>query len=184
MEISKKDLREKSILIRKNIKNKKEKSQIITDKIKNIEEYKNAKIIALYKSLNSEVDTEILIKYSINHGKIVVLPKVENDELKFYKIENDYEKLNRSDFGIEEPYGEEDKYIEKEKIDLVIIPGVAFDLDKNRLGFGKGYYDRFLSNTNLKTIGIFFEEQKHEKIPTEKYDIKMRKIVTDKNIYL
>ena len=75
-------------------------------------------------------------------------------------------------------------YKHKNDIDLVIVPGVCFDKEKNRIGFGKGYYDRFLQNANINTIGICFEEQIVEnRIPITEYDVKIKKIITDKKIY-
>lgn len=171
-------LRKQYISIRNNIKNKKEKSTIITKKVIEEEAYKNAKIVAVYKSLPSEVDTIELIEHSITLGKTVVLPKVVCDDLKFYKITlND--KLVKSKFGVEEPIENEANFVAKEKIDLVIVPGVCFDRENNRLGFGRGYYDRFLANANLYTIAICFEEQMTDKIFTEDNDIKMKKVITD-----
>lgn len=182
--MDKKELRKKYLLIRKNISDKKAKSEIIIHKIIEEKEYQNAKIAALYKSLESEVDTLELIKYSVNHGKIVCLPKVVGEEIKFYQISKT-ERLIKSKFGVEEPEENPEKEIAKNQIDLVIVPGVCFDTRKNRLGFGKGYYDRFLAGTNLKTIGICFEEQvlKDGFLPVEENDVKMQKIVTEENIY-
>ena len=84
----KKELREEYKRIRNNILDKANKSKIITNKVIEDINYKNAKIIALFKSFGSEVDTTEIIKYSIENGKIVLLPKVVKDELKFYKIES------------------------------------------------------------------------------------------------
>jgi len=173
----KKELREKYKLIRKNIKNKKEKSNIIFNKIINCEEYKKSKIIAIYKNLKDEVETNDLVEYSIK-DKIVCLPKVVGDNLIFIKTNNkDFE---IGSFGIEEPIGEE---IDTKEIDLFIIPGICFDKELNRIGFGKGYYDKVNYN-NSKRIGICFEEQIcDEIIDVDKYDIKMNKVITNKNIY-
>ena len=181
--MTKNELRKWYIFKRNNIENKKEKSTIINNKVKEQQEYKMANIIALYKSLQSEVDTESLIRDSINLGKIVALPKVEKEELKFYKIKSEKDKLIKSKFGVEEPEGNEINYIDENYIDLIIVPGVCFDKEKNRLGFGKGYYDRFLANSKAQTIGICFEEQIVEKmLPREEHDIKIQKIITDKKI--
>lgn len=177
---SKEDLRKKYISIRNNIQNKKEKSLKIFHKIINEEIYKKANVIAIYKSLPSEVDTSDLIEFSFIQGKTVVLPKTILNEIKFYKIDKN-EKLIKSEFGVEEPEGLKEKLINDEKIDLIIVPGICFDKNGNRLGFGKGYYDRFLANTNIDTIGICFEEQIIEKVITDKYDVKIKKIITDGN---
>ena len=183
--IKKQELRKDYITIRNNIKNKKEKSIIISDKVKKDIDYQKAKVVALYKSLLSEVNTDELIKYSINSGKIVALPKVINNELIFYKI-NIEEVLVKSNFGVEEPTGNEENFINKNNIDLLIIPGICFDKQKNRLGFGKGYYDRFLNNTSLKTIALCFNEQilNNQLLPITDHDKKVNKIITDDKTYL
>ena len=180
---SKEALRKEYVFKRTQIKNKAKKSQKIISKVIDSDLYKKSKIIALYKSLPSEVNTNELIKYSINSEKIVVLPRIDNEYLKFYKINSIDEQLIKSKFGVEEPIESKINFVEKEKIDLMIVPGVCFDKEKNRMGFGKGYYDRYLENTNIKTIGICFDEQIVDKLPTTPNDIKMYKVITDKNIY-
>ena len=173
----KEELRKKFLLIRKNIIDKSNKSSIIMDKIINSEEYKKSKIIAIYKSLNSEVDTNDLIEYSLKNNKIVVLPKVDGNILRFYKTDN--KTFIKSDFGIYEPIENE----EINNIDLYIIPGICFDKYKNRIGFGKGYYDRVNYGNSIK-IGICFEEQVfNRKIKVNSCDIKMDKVITEKSIY-
>ena len=183
LERSKIVLRKEYILKRKNIENKKEKSDQITKKIIENDFYKNAKIVALYKNLTDEVDTNELIKYSIDIGKTVCLPRIVENEIRFYKINDCDEILEKSKFGVEEPIADEDNYIEKNIIDLIIVPGVCFDQNKNRMGFGKGFYDRFLESTSLKSIGICFEEQIVEKLPVTTNDVKMDLIITNKKIY-
>ena len=179
----KQKLRKKYLLIRKNIQNKQEKSKIITNKLIQEQSFINAKVIALYKSLDNEVNTDELIKYSLEIGKIVVLPKVIENELVFYKIDKN-ELLEKSPFGVLEPIGNNDNKIFKQDIDLVIVPGICFDLDKNRLGFGKGYYDRFLCNTFIKSIALSFDEQivSTEIIPVNEFDVKITNIITDKRV--
>ena len=179
---SKEVLRKKYISIRNNIQNKEEKAKIITRKVIATEINKEAKIVALYKSLASEVSTEELIKRALSDGKIVALPKVVGDDLKFYKISLD-DNFTKSNFGVEEPEEKEENFINKNQIDLVIAPGVCFDKNKNRMGFGKGFYDRFLSYSDLKTIGICFEEQVLNELPVDSNDIKMCKIITDGKCY-
>ena len=183
IEKSKKIIRKEYILKRNKIQNKDKKSQKIINKILDCDFYKQAQIIALYKSLPSEVNTNELISYSIDLGKIVTLPRMDNGNLKFYKMNTINDKLVKSEFGVEEPIELEINFIEKEKIDLMIVPGVCFDKEKNRMGFGKGCYDKYLENTNIKTIGICFDEQIVDKLPTTPNDIEMYKVITDKNIY-
>jgi len=179
--MDKQTIRKKYLEIRKNINNKELKSSVIFNQIINAKEYQNAKVIAMYKNLKSEVSTDALIDYSLNVGKIIALPRVTNDSLSFYKITND-SKLIKSNFGVQEPISNDNDYIYPDNIDLIIIPGVCFDKNKNRLGFGKGYYDKYLENTKIKRIGICFTEQLVDEIPITENDIKMDLIITDKEI--
>ncbi|MCG8410617.1 MAG: 5-formyltetrahydrofolate cyclo-ligase, partial [Bacteroidales bacterium] len=96
-------------------------------------------------------------------------------ELKKFESLNDLQKGEQ--FGINEPVGE--NYDSPEKIDLIIIPGVAFDSENNRLGRGKAYYDKLLKQTKAFKLGICFDFQMVDKVPTDKYDIKMDRVVSD-----
>ena len=147
MELDKQELRKKYTLIREKITNKKEKSAIIIDKIINNKTFINSKIIAIYKNLKNEVNTDELIEYSLKNNKIVVLPRVEDNELKFYRIFSLNDKFEKSKFGVEEPIKDKRYLVDKNSIDLVIVPGLCFDMKNNRLGYGKGYYDRFLKDS-------------------------------------
>jgi len=179
----KQKLREKFIKLRKQVENKDEKSRIIFNKLINEDDFVNSKVIALYKSLDSEVNTNELIKYSLYVGKIVVLPRVIGDYLNFYQVDID-DSFIKSSFGVLEPIDRINNLVLDDSIDLVIVPGLCFDLNKNRLGFGKGFYDRFLGNSNIKSIAICFDEQilNNEIIPVSKEDVKVKKIITDKRI--
>lgn len=180
--LQKQKIREKYIFIRSKIENRENRSIIITNKIIESKEYKSAKVVALYKSLKSEVDTINLTENSLKTGKIVALPKVYNNSLNFYKINSSNEKLVKSNFGIKEPEGNSLNFIDKNKIDLIIVPGLAFDKENNRLGFGKGYYDRYLKDFKGTSIGICFSEQLLDKslLPTNENDVKVKMVITDK----
>ncbi len=168
------NIRDKYIKIRKNINNKEDKSNIITNKIINNTKYINSSNIALYKSLDSEVNLDYLINYSLDNNKKVYLPKVDGDKLTFYEI-NKNTKYVKSEFGVLEPIG--DKIMNS--CDLIIVPGVVFDKNNNRMGFGKGYYDRFLCNKKIYKIGVCFKEQIVKNIEVNEWDIKMDEVITD-----
>ncbi len=172
-------LRKKYLEIRNNIIDKDLKSELIFNKIINTKEYDKATVIAIYKSLDYEVNTDKLIDHSLSIGKTVLLPRVIDDDMAFLEL-TAKTILIKSNFGVFEPIA--DKSYPKDKIDLVIVPGVCFDYDKNRLGFGKGYYDKYLKDTKMKKIGICFEEQICKCLPTDSNDIKMDLIITDKQI--
>lgn len=185
---TKEELREKYKVIRNNINNYEEKSLAITKKIINSDFYKSSKVIGVYSSINKEVDTSFLIKEILKDKKIVLLPKtIENNNLEFYRIleYNDKYVKESKPFNIKEPIVENCKKYNKESIDLLIIPGLCFDYNKARVGYGKGYYDKYLENQTIRKIGICFEEQllKDDYIKTNETDIKMDNIITELNVY-
>ena len=170
----KKELRKEIIYLRDNLEDRYNKSMIIKNKIMNLDIYKNSKVIALYSSMKSEVDTKELIKESLELGKRVLLPRILNkNKMIFIEINNDTN-YERNTFGVLEPIG-----IEEKIIDLMIIPGVAFDKANNRLGYGRGYYDKYLKDKDLYKIGICFHEQLVDNIEVDEHDIKMDLIITD-----
>ena len=121
--MNKNELRKMMLTTRKKINNKNELSTKITNRIIDLEVYKKAKVIALYKSLKDEVDTSLLINKSLKE-KIVLLPRITTNKMIFVKINLDT-KYNKSSFGVLEPIGEE----YNGEIDLIIVPGVSFDID-------------------------------------------------------
>ena len=175
--MNKDELRKLMINKRKDILNKKELSTIIVDKLMNMDIYKKSRVIAIYNSLSSEVDTSYLINESLKE-KIVLLPRIINDKMVFIIINKDslYEK---SRIGVMEPIGN----IYDGIIDLIIVPGLAFDKNLNRLGFGMGYYDKYLSNNDIYKIGLCFDEQIIESVPVNEFDIKMDMIITKKRVF-
>ena len=149
----KEEIRKESIVIRKQIPNKEEKSHIICEKIKQHPKYLEAKDVLLYKGLKDEVSLEELISYSFQNGKRVYVPKVVGDDLEFYEIQEN-EQYVKSPFHVLEPVGDSSKKMKK--MDLILVPGVAFDKKLHRMGFGKGYYDRFLKDKKIYKIGLKF----------------------------
>lgn len=133
--------------------------------------FAKAKTVMLYCSLPDEVDTMPLLRNII--GKTILLPKVTSDttmEIRLYESEKD---LAEGAFHIMEPQGP--LFTDYGKIDVAVVPGMAFDEKGNRLGRGKGYYDRFLSQLPpyIYKIGVCFDFQKFDKIPSEATDVTM-----------
>ena len=153
-------------------------SDKIFEKLLQNEDFKNAKVVMSYMDFKNEVKTDKINDFIKNSGKILVLPKVIDKET-MIAIE-DKNQYIVSPFGNKEPDGEE----YKGNIDLIITPGVAFDRNKNRVGFGRGYYDRFFAvHKNAKKIAIAFEKQIIEEgIETTEYDMKVDTLVTEDNI--
>lgn len=139
-------------------------------------EVKKAKTLLLYASLPDEVDTTTLLQALAEAGKTVLLPVVVNDtdlELRRYTGKNT---LHDGAWHIPEPEGL--VFADYHKIDVAIVPGIAFDTQGNRLGRGKGYYDRLLAKIpHCYKIGLCFNFQKVDRIPTGPWDIKMDEIL-------
>lgn len=155
-------------------------SQNIMDILENSTIFKNAESIFIYHSMKGEVETTKFIKkwFSL---KDFYLPVIVDNNMFFRKYLSN-ELLQQSEYGIQEPQGE--NFTNYDDIDLIIIPGVAFDKHMNRMGRGKGYYDRFLHNLNDKIkIGICFNFQLLEHIPINDNDIKMNYIITESGIF-
>ena len=153
-------------------------SDKIFEKLLQNEDFKNAKIVMSYMDFKNEVKTDRINNFIKESGKKLVLPKVIDKETMI--VIEDKNQYIVSPFGNKEPDGEE----YKGNIDVIITPGVAFDRDKNRVGFGRGYYDRFfVKYPNAKKISISFEKQIiDEGIETDKYDKKVDILITENNI--
>lgn len=164
------------------------KSIKIIDKLINLEQFKTSKTIMCYINIRSEVVTESFINKCLENHKIVAVPYInffEESEMiasQIFDIKNNVEIVK---YGIIQPKKNMVREIDPKKIDLIVVPGVAFDEGRNRLGYGKGYFDRFLSkvSNNCLKIGIAFEIQIFERIPVQKHDISMDIVITeDRNI--
>ncbi|MGN0765279.1 MAG: 5-formyltetrahydrofolate cyclo-ligase [Christensenellales bacterium] len=135
--------------------------------------------VCIYNALDSEVSTETLIEYFIRNAT-VYLPIVRGKDMLLVQVNEDTE-YEIGDFGISEPKGRE-LSPEQVKIDLCITPMLAGDKELNRLGKGKGYYDRFFDKCECVKVGICFDCQMVDEIDAEPWDKKMDYIVTDKEI--
>ena len=149
-------------------------------------EYRNSQNIMFYVATRSEVQTEEMIKMSIKMGKNVFVPIILPECLnlapsKIFDFDSELEKGKK---GILEPKKEYYRLFPPEDIDLIIIPGVAFDFNGNRIGRGFGYYDNFLRKVrpSAKIIALAFEMQVVKKIPNDINDIPVHKIITEKRI--
>lgn len=174
--MNKQILRNKYKQIRKNIKDKEKLDNIIFNKIVSLKGYKESKLVLTYVSLKEEVDTIELIKHSLNRGKQVAVPKCEGNDIVFYYINNLYD-LEEGNFGILEP--ETNEIVKDFDNSICIVPGIAFDKENNRIGYGRGFYDRFLENYNGIKIGLTYKEFICDKIDTDENDIKMDIIIKD-----
>lgn len=142
------------------------------------ESFRQAKRLGLYSPVSNEVGTEEIFAAALAAEKQVYYPKVNGPGLQFYKVEKQDE-LSPGRFRVLEPIG--DCEISPEGLDLIVLPGVAFDLDGRRLGYGKGFYDRFLALTTPEciTVGLGFDLQLREALPEELHDQKVFFLATE-----
>lgn len=137
--------------------------------------FQDARSIFIYNALEGEVQTYDFIRKWEDRKKFY-LPVVVGEDIVFRSCSSSVS-FTQSPLGIMEPVGED--FTDYHKIDLIILPGVAFDRDKNRMGRGKGFYDRFLPQVKAPKMGICFEFQLLDKIPVDRNDIKMDYIVSE-----
>ena len=161
---------------------KSRKSGIIKHKLFNEEEFKKANVVMFYVSLKDEVDTLLMIDEALKAGKRIAVPVILKEEKRLIagEIYNRLEDLESQHFGIYQPRQDRAKEIPLGDIDLVVVPGVAFDRKNIRLGRGHGYYDRFLSGLpkTTKTVGLAFDFQVLEDLPRDPHDIPVSTIIT------
>jgi len=150
-----------------------EQSEIILSKLENDNDFKNARIVMIYSALPDEVQTAAFLE-KWRHEKKIILPTVVGDDIIPVELAGTTG-FAVGDFNILEPQNE--PYTGN--FDLIVVPGVAFDRNGNRIGRGKGYYDRFLcKHLEVKRIGVCFDFQLVEEVPTEPNDIKMNKVIS------
>ena len=177
---AKNQLRAKYKAVRRSLPNrvKARESKKITDKILNLDEYKASKNIFVYVSCEDEVDTHMLIEQMLRDKKTVLVPKCDTASNTMIAIKiNDFSDLEVGAYGLLEPT--DNKAFDKNNIDMIIVPGVAFDKMRNRLGLGGGYYDRFLNGFSGITVGVAFAECISDGLPTACTDVKMNIVISE-----
>lgn len=159
------------------------KSQKIFESFVSLKEYQDAAAVLAYVDCKNEVETSQVIRQCWKEGKIVAVPKVFGKIMKFYEIHS-FEDLEEGYYGIREPKHEGLKEIDRPDA-VMILPGVAFDKKKHRVGYGGGFYDRYLEeHPDLTKIAFAFEFQIYDCVPHEVFDIQPEKIVTEKRIII
>jgi len=161
-----------------------EKSEKIKKNLFEMDDFKRADNVLFYVSYDNEVITHKMIKEYLSSGKEVFVPVTdkENRCLNISRLER-WGDLVVGAYDILEPKKECVKELSIDLIDLVVVPGVAFDESGNRLGHGMGYYDGFLKKSDkMVSIGLAFEFQVVDFVPFEKHDVPLDKIVTEKRV--
>ncbi len=153
-------------------------SKSILKKIKKIESFRNAQKIGAYYPTGSEVLTQDIMQEALSEGKEIFLPKVIGKNIEFRKIMN-FSNLENGSFDIMEP---RDECPKDNNLDIILVPTVGISPKGVRLGYGHGFYDRFLAENKIKTISLVLEKQIIKNIPRLEHDMIINWIVTEDRI--
>lgn len=175
--MTKGEIRKETLKKRKNVTERDQKDEKIFKTLINQHFYKSANSIMSYISYNGEVDTHKLIEKMLDDEKNLYAPKCVSKTEMEARAFSSFSDLVSGAYGILEPLGDT-----SEDFDLIIVPGVAFSESLHRIGYGAGYYDRFLKGKKAVTVGLFYEIQKCEFI-ADSCDYPLDYIITEENIY-
>ncbi len=153
-------------------------SKQIQRNLKKIEAFRNAEKVACYYSIGSEVKTLDIIQQRISEGRTVALPRVVDDDLVFCAVKN-FEELQKGEFGIMEP---RKNCPIVDDFDIILVPAVAMMRTGQRLGYGMGYYDRFLSKHKVATIALEYSKLVVRNIPKSDGDVAIQWVVTEDEV--
>lgn len=153
-------------------------SNKIRDNLRKIDFYRKTNLIGIYYSVGSEVQTHDLIQEFFNQGKEFALPRVEKNDLIFKKISN-LSDLELGSFSVMEP---KEKCETVKNLDVMLIPAIALTRQGYRLGYGFGFYDRYLHGKKSKKIGLSYAKQVLRSFPHDDHDVKMDCVVTEDEV--
>jgi len=184
----KKDIREKAHAARNAQENKDELSRQIVDRFVGLPEFAKATTVMFYVDVRSEVRTRQHLPEALASGKRIVIPYCVDGELELFHLES-MDELSVGMYRILEPKpelrGVASKRVEIEELDLIMVPGVAFDRRGGRSGHGKGYYDKLLEHARPDTplVALAFECQMFDEVPMQDHDVFMDKVITEAAVY-
>lgn len=161
------------------------KSKLIFDFLISTKEYENSSKIMFFMGKEKEVQTDFMVEESLKIGKKIFIPITKTKERRLIPCEiKNLDELVISTFNVKEPKKDCIQVHDPKDIELVIVPGVGFDTDGNRIGYGFGYYDSFLSETKqeIPFMGLAFDFQIQDEIPCDENDKFIDKIITDKRV--
>ena len=188
--LKKKELRKDILYIRNNMceNEKEEKDNVIKHRFLESDYYKKADKIFIYISYSSEIDTINIINKALSDGKEIFVPRTIFDTKAMDAVKiNSLENMKKDKYGIPEPQGDI-PCVDPNELDLIVVPGVAFDNNGGRMGYGAGYYDRYfkkISNVKkntIKKLALAYEFQIIDNVPMDKQDVKIDYIITEENI--
>ena len=163
-------------------------SRKITDRVMQLPEYQTADCVMWYVDVRDEARTRHALPAALESGKRIVIPYCVDGELQLFHLES-MDELETGMYKILEPRADlreiPSKNVPVAELDLILVPGVAFDARGGRTGHGKGYYDKLLENAKAETplVSLAFECQMFDEIPMQSHDIHMDKVVTEQRVY-
>lgn len=184
MKAKKAEIRKKVLLQRNELsgEERRKASFLLTERILGHQWYYLSEVLLGFVPYGSEIDVMEILQDALQKGKKLYLPKVEGDDMEFYLVES-LADLEEGYKGIMEPKGDTPCFAYEENTAdkvLMLMPGAAFDGTRNRIGYGKGYYDRYLQDKEslqLRTIAVGFQCQMVEEIPSEEFDIRPYQVI-------
>ncbi|MEM1067778.1 MAG: 5-formyltetrahydrofolate cyclo-ligase [Planctomycetota bacterium] len=184
----KNEIREQAHAARRAQTEKDQVSQQITERVIALPEYESAQCVMWYVDVRAEARTRHALPQALESGKKIVIPYCVDGELELFHLES-MDEMEIGMYKILEPRADlrevESKRVDVSDLDLILVPGVAFDARGGRTGHGKGYYDKLLENAKLETplIALAYECQMFDEIPMQSHDIFMDKVVTESKVY-
>ncbi len=161
-------------------------SEKISQRLFELQEFQNATTISTYLNTRSEVSTDPIVSWCISHGKRVIIPVTNRPSrrLIFSEVRDPGRELELGTFGIREPKPESLRPVPLEEAEVALVPGVAWDHRGYRIGYGGGYYDRTINSlrSHLLSIGLAYEFQIVNRVPTNRYDQPVDKLVTERRV--
>lgn len=168
---------------RKIISDKLYKDNEICKKFLQTQIYKKSDTVLVYCSLQDEIDTSLIIKTAFKDGKKVAAPCCldNNGRMEFYFIDS-FDDLHNGSFNVPEPNADDTRIVDDFDNAVIVVPGLCFDKDKYRVGYGKGYYDRYLQIHSLISVGLCYNSFIVDKVPTDIYDKNVDFVITESQI--
>ncbi len=181
MTVTKRDIRRELLNRRLSLpsERKEEYDSRIRDLLKSLPEYRRAKRILLYCSVKGEPDLTPLFVELIDEGRSLILPRVKGESLELVEA-REISCLKNGTFNIPEP--DSGVITDPESVELAVVPGVVFDREGYRIGFGRGYYDRLLERVRAPKVGVAYSFQVLDVVPRDSWDVPVDMVVTEKGV--
>ena len=186
--IEKKNLRRYILRLRdrQSIGDTEEKSRDIIDQVLHLHEYVRARGIACYVSKDTEVSTRVLIRTALGQEKRVLIPVIKKGEIDlfFSEIKDLGKELSPGTFGILEPKPEFVREVSLDVVDMIFVPGIVWDREGYRLGWGRGYFDRAIKKlpAHVRSAGLAFNMQLVNRVPRDQFDVPVDIVVTESRV--